>query len=121
MQTIKNMRKKGTWTLDFPGHGALEDWDEDVGFAYVKITEAFMLANYFYFHSHFYAHSWRLPYKLPGNIAMSRPGIGGMGIIDVVYGAIYDDSTFLFPPHCKESWGIKKKERNRKEEGAAST
>lgn len=62
-----------------------------------------MLANYFYFHFHFYAHSWRLPHKLPGNIAMSRPGIGGMGIIDVVYGAIYDDSTFLFQPHCKAS------------------
>lgn len=52
---------------------------------------------------------------------MSRPGIGGMGIIDVVYGAIYDDSTFLFPPHCKERWRrikgpkwVAKKKENRK-------
>lgn len=58
-------------------------------------------------------------------IAMSRPGIGGMGIIDVVYGAIYDDSTFLFPPHCKERWrrikGPKWVAKKRKQEVARSS
>lgn len=73
-----------------------------------------MLANYFYFH--FYAHSQRLLLSCLQLVwvvvvvakqwsAMGLGlgmGAGDAGIIDVVYGAIYDDSTILFQPHSAQ-------------------
>lgn len=40
----------------------------------------------------------RLPYKLSSKAEGRRGGAGTGHTIDAVYGAIYDDSTFLFQP-----------------------
>lgn len=56
-----------------------------------------MLANYFYFHFHFYAHSCPAALQVEQQ-SKEGWGAGERDTIDAVYGAIYDDSTFLFQP-----------------------
>lgn len=56
-----------------------------------------MLANYFYFHFHFYAHSCPAALQVEQQ-SKEGWGEGERNTIDAVYGAIYDDSTFLFQP-----------------------
>lgn len=59
-----------------------------------------MLANYFYFHFHFYAHSWANKEEREGEEVeeQQQERERERETIDAVYGAIYDDSTFLFQP-----------------------